>query len=68
MNLRDETYTDAEVEYKIMSRLENDEELDDILFTLCMDKQVKGLDIYERRRYLKGIIKKSSEIKDWLNS
>lgn len=67
-SLRDETYTDAEVEYKIMSRLENDEELDDILFTLCMDKQVKGLDIYERRRYLKGIIKKSSEIQDWLNS
>lgn len=66
-SLRDTTYADAEVERKIMMRLENDEELDDILFSLCMDKQVKGMDVYERRRYLKDIVKKSSEIQEWLN-
>ena len=67
-SLRNTAYTDAEVEHKIISKLENDEDLDDILFSLCMDKQVKGMDIYERRHYLKEIVKNSKEIQEWLNS
>ncbi|MDO4177648.1 MAG: hypothetical protein Q4D21_00515 [Phascolarctobacterium sp.] len=65
-SLRDLTYSDSEVEAKILSKLENDAEIDDIIFELCIDKLVKGKDLFSRRQYLKEIVKKSSEIQAWL--
>ncbi len=64
--LRDNSYTDEELESKIMGRLENDEELQSVIIALCKDKQVPGRDRYAKLQNIKRIVKTSAEIQEWL--